>query len=128
MTNGDAAGRTGGSAQADSVWSVRVLLDVSAVPGEPRGAGRYVVELARHLARLDDPGLELVLLARRGDRARWEALAASEATAGTAVVGVSESVPSSRPARLVWEQVAGPCGRRPDRRSTSGTARTTRCR
>jgi len=87
---------------------VRVLLDVSAVPGDPRGAGRYVLELARHLARLDDPGLELVLLTRRGDRARWDALASAEAAAGTAVVGVSESVPSSRPARLAWEQLAGP--------------------
>jgi len=81
---------------------VRVLLDVSAVPDEPRGAGRYVVELARHLARLDEPDLELVLLAGRGDRDRWEALVPASG------LRVEAEVPRNRPSRLAWEQVVGP--------------------
>ena len=95
---------------AGSVGPVRVLLDVSAVPGDPRGAGRYVVELARHLIQVDDPGLDLVLVTRRGDGARWGAIAGDE---GTAVVRrrsvtVREAVPPSRPMRLAWEQVSAP--------------------
>ncbi|MFI5046373.1 MAG: glycosyltransferase family 4 protein [Acidimicrobiia bacterium] len=89
---------------------MRVLLDVSAVPGDPRGAGRYVVELARHLVLLDDSDLDLVLLTCRGDRARWEALTAREGAGAArgASVAVREAVPPSRPARLAWEQVWGP--------------------
>lgn len=81
-----------------------MLLDVSAVPDEPRGAGYYVLELARHLARVDDPGLELVLLARRDDGARWHALGGT----GVATVQVRALVPGPRPVRLAWEQLAAP--------------------
>ncbi|MBW3650862.1 MAG: glycosyltransferase family 4 protein [Actinobacteria bacterium] len=75
-----------------------VGLDVSAVPAEPRGAGRYVIELARALHARG--GIELRLQARRSDARRWQALAP-----GTEVKAV---VPDSRVRRLVWEQVASP--------------------
>jgi glycosyltransferase involved in cell wall biosynthesis len=77
---------------------MRVLLDVSAVPAEPRGAGVYVVELARGLAAAEP--VDLVLLARRGDAPRWRDVAPG--------AEVHAPVPSSRPARLAWEQLQGP--------------------
>jgi glycosyltransferase involved in cell wall biosynthesis len=77
---------------------MRVLLDVSAVPTDPRGAGVYVTELARGLARAET--VDLVLLARRGDAARWAGWAP-----GAELHAV---VPGPRPVRLAWEQVEGP--------------------
>jgi len=74
--------------------TVRVALDVSAVPPRPAGAGMYTISLARHLARRT--GVELHLLARRTDE-RWTMLAP-----GAAVHAVA---PDGRPARLAWEQV-----------------------
>jgi len=73
---------------------LEVSLDVSAVPGRPAGAGRYVLELARALARRDDCGL--ALLARRDDAARWRQIATGERVFAVA--------PSPRLARLVYEQ------------------------
>lgn len=77
---------------------MRLLLDVSAVPAHPVGAGVYTVQLARGLARHDE--LELHLLARRGDAPRWSDLA-PKAT-------VHAEVPKARPARLLWEQLRAP--------------------
>lgn len=77
---------------------MRVLLDVSAVPAEPVGAGVYTLELARGLSAR--PEVSLVLLTRRGDEGRWATIAP-----GSTVVA---AVPPSRPARLVWEQVRAP--------------------
>jgi glycosyltransferase involved in cell wall biosynthesis len=79
---------------------LRVSLDVSAVPDRPAGAGRYALELARHLARLDDE-LELVLICRAGDRERWRAVAPG----AREVVALA---PSPRPLRLGWEQLRMP--------------------
>jgi glycosyltransferase involved in cell wall biosynthesis len=76
---------------------VRVLLDVSAIPARPVGAGRYVEELTRHLAGLAEP--ELTLLCRRSDGARWTALHPRAATRNVA--------PDGRPARVAWEQLRG---------------------
>ena len=76
---------------------MRVLLDASAVPHRPVGAGIYTIELARALARRDD--LELVLLTRRDDAARWTAIAE-----GCKLI---DAVPSSRPLRLAWEAQFG---------------------
>jgi glycosyltransferase involved in cell wall biosynthesis len=78
-----------------SVAVVRVLLDVSAVPHQPVGAGVYTVALAEGLARHAD--VDLHLLARRRDE-RWDTTGAS----------VHRLVPESRPARLTWEQLAAP--------------------
>ncbi len=83
---------------------VRALIDVSAVPDRPAGAGTYTVALVRALddALAADPqaGVDLVLLARTGDRSRWESLAPR--------AEVHDVVPRRRPARLAWEQTAGP--------------------
>jgi len=70
-------------------------LDVSAVPPRPAGAGRYVVELTRALARRSD--VALVLVARRGDAERWESIAPAS--------GLLETVPRHRPARLSYERL-----------------------
>lgn len=76
---------------------MRLLLDVSAVPDRPVGAGVYTIALTRELA--DDPDLDLHLLCRRGDTDRWSGWAPKAA--------LHPEVPSRRPARLVWEQTAG---------------------
>jgi glycosyltransferase involved in cell wall biosynthesis len=76
---------------------MRVLLDVSAVPAEPRGAGVYVQQLAH---ALDAGGrADVVLLTGRGDADRWQSWAPG--------AEVHAAVPGPRPARLAWEQVAG---------------------
>jgi glycosyltransferase involved in cell wall biosynthesis len=77
---------------------VRLLLDVSAVPARPVGAGVYTVQLARGLAEQEE--LDLHLLTRRSDAARWVGLAAGAV--------VHAEVPEHRPARLAWEQVRAP--------------------
>jgi glycosyltransferase involved in cell wall biosynthesis len=77
---------------------VRLLLDVSAVPDRPGGAGVYTCRLAEALDRLGQ--CDLQLLARLGDGERWHRLAP-----GAAVHAV---VPGARPARLAWEQLRAP--------------------
>ena len=87
---------------------MRLLIDVSAVPARPAGAGVYVVNLVRALAALDavrSGDVDLHLLTRRDDHDRWAALAQDAA--------VHAAVPPVRPARLVWEQTrAGALARR----------------
>jgi glycosyltransferase involved in cell wall biosynthesis len=75
---------------------VRVLLDVSAVPARPVGAGVYTIEIARGIAPRTD--LDVHLVARRDDADRWSTIA-PRAT-------VHAVVPGRRPARLAWEQTA----------------------
>jgi glycosyltransferase involved in cell wall biosynthesis len=77
---------------------VRLLLDVSAVPARPVGAGVYTLEMARTLAARHEVDLHLVT--RRGDAVRWGELAPSAT--------VHAVVPDARPARLVWEQARAP--------------------
>jgi glycosyltransferase involved in cell wall biosynthesis len=77
---------------------VRLLLDVSAVPERPVGAGVYTIELTRALAAAGEA--ELHLLARRDDASRWHRLAPAATC--------HPLVPSPRPARLAWEQGRGP--------------------
>ena len=78
--------------------AVAVSLDVTAVPANPSGAGRYTIDLATVLSRRDDVALTFV--ARRHDAARWEAL-----SPGATVVAAA---PGSRPMRLAWEQTRLP--------------------
>src|SRR3954454_18743012 len=78
--------------------AVRVLLDVSAVPARPVGAGMYTVALASGLAAHD--GVELHLLTRHDDVDRWNDLAPNASVHGSA--------PARRPVRLAWEQARGP--------------------
>lgn len=77
---------------------MRVLLDVSAVPAQPVGAGVYVINLAGALVRAGDA--EVHLLTRHGDAGRWGAIAPGAA--------VHPLVPDARPLRLAWEQLRGP--------------------
>ncbi len=77
---------------------MRLLLDVSAVPDHPVGAGVYTVSLAGGLAARSE--LELHLLARRHDDRRWVAHAPG--------ASVHADAPEPRPARLAWEQVCAP--------------------
>lgn len=82
---------------------LRVALDVSAVPVDPAGAGRYIIELVRALSSRNDLNLELVC--RRHDSERWRLLAPG--------AGLSAVVPDSRPLRLAYERLL--LGRRLDR-------------
>ena len=77
---------------------MRLLLDASAVPARPVGAGVYTCRLAGALDRLGE--CELHLLARRGDGDRWRDVAPNAT--------VHAVVPPPRPARLAWEQVRAP--------------------
>lgn len=77
---------------------MRLLLDVSAVPARPVGAGVYTLEIACALAHSE--AVELHLVTRRTDSERWRTLAPSAV--------VHAEVPESRPARLVWEQTRAP--------------------
>lgn len=72
---------------------MKVSLDASAIPDPPGGAGRYVLALAEALARRDD--LDLTVICRKDDAARWPAPVAARA-------------PTARPVRLAWEQAALP--------------------
>ncbi|MDA8392240.1 MAG: glycosyltransferase family 1 protein [Actinomycetota bacterium] len=77
---------------------LHVTLDVTAVPARPAGAGRYILDLAVHLANRND--LSLVLIARSNDASRWNTLVpAARLEAGA---------PAPRPLRLAWEQRAMP--------------------
>jgi glycosyltransferase involved in cell wall biosynthesis len=73
----------------------RVSIDVSAVPAQPAGAGRYTIDLVQALAKRDD--VELVLISRGDDADRWRPLAE-----------VVPAAPDHRPLRLAWEQVRLP--------------------
>ena len=74
--------------------TIGVALDVSAVPADPAGAGRYIVELTRALGQRSD--VRLTLISRREDASRWQDLADR--------ARVVALVPSSRPARLAYER------------------------
>ena len=77
---------------------LQVSLDVSAVPANPVGAGQYTLELARELDRRDD--VDLVVVSRRDDGARWRSTAPR--------AGLVAVAPRRRPPRLVWEQTGLP--------------------
>ena len=72
---------------------MRVALDASAIPDPPGGAGRYVLALAAALHDRDD--VDLTVVSRTGDTARWPAPVAARG-------------PARRPVRLGWEQVGLP--------------------
>jgi len=76
---------------------VRVLLDVSAVPDRPVGAGVYTIAIARGISAR--PDVDVHLLTRRSDTARWRGLAPT--------AELHPVAPNRRPARLAWEQAVG---------------------
>ena len=71
---------------------MRLALDTSAVPDQPAGAGRYVVELAR---RLPGRGIDTTLITRHGDDARWRRYSPQ--------AHVAALVPRARVTRLAYE-------------------------
>ncbi|MHB1502706.1 MAG: glycosyltransferase family 4 protein [Acidimicrobiales bacterium] len=81
---------------------LRVSLDVTAVPAQPVGAGRYVIDLLGALMKRDD--IALTLWCRRDDSERWGSLALEARTQ----VAIRPAAPAARPARLVWEQARLP--------------------
>ncbi len=86
---------------AAKLAGARIVLDVSAVPRAPVGAGVYTVELARGIgSRLGNRGFELILVTRRDDGDRWAAIAPK--------ADIVAEAPTRRPARLVWEQAKAP--------------------
>jgi glycosyltransferase involved in cell wall biosynthesis len=74
-------------------------LDVAAVPTRPGGAGYYTMQLTRGL--VTRPGVDLMLIARRGDERRWRDI-------GGPSTSVRAAVPPARPVRLAFEQVGFP--------------------
>ncbi len=83
--------------------SIRVGLDLSAVPFRPAGAGRYCVELAKQLDAHSE--VDLTAITRRSDQERWLHLISSST--------LMSVVPDSRPMRLAYEQLR--LGNRVDR-------------
>jgi glycosyltransferase involved in cell wall biosynthesis len=77
---------------------LRCSVDVTAVPARPVGAGQYTLRLVEAVAAGGE--VQPVLVARRGDAARWRALAP-----GAEVVSAA---PAPRPLRLAWEQLVLP--------------------
>ncbi len=77
---------------------VRILLDVTAVPDRPVGAGVYTAALAGALAQRQD--VDLHLLARINDGERWRTIAPTATT--------HPHAPTRRVGRLAWEQASGP--------------------
>jgi glycosyltransferase involved in cell wall biosynthesis len=71
---------------------LKVALDVSAVPPQVAGAGRYIVEVARRLPLRD---VSTTLVTRRDDTERWAALSPE--------ANLAPLVPSSRATRLATE-------------------------
>lgn len=93
---------------------IAVSLDVSAVPRQAVGVGRFALDLVNVLARRDD--VDLTLWCRRDDSQRWESSSGhsqrwasssggSEAASASAVHALA---PSARPVRLAWEQLRLP--------------------
>jgi glycosyltransferase involved in cell wall biosynthesis len=71
---------------------VKLALDVSAVPRQPAGAGRYIAEIA---TRLVGSVSELHLVTRRNDATRWRQTHPTDM--------VHSVVPSTRAVRLLYE-------------------------
>jgi glycosyltransferase involved in cell wall biosynthesis len=81
-----------------------LTLDVSAVPEHPGGAGYYTIELARAL--LDRGDIDITMVARGGDVERWRTLGGHDH--GDRRANVRGAVPTSRPGRLLFEQIGFP--------------------
>ncbi len=77
---------------------IEVSIDVTAVPMQLTGAGRYTYELANALSLRGD--MRPLLIARKDDEMRWEELPGS--------ARVTAVAPSRRPLRLAWEQTRLP--------------------
>lgn len=83
---------------SDPSRHLEVGLDLTAVPSEPVGAGRYSIEIARALAQRDD--ITTTLFARRADQRRWEQLRLEHQEN----VRLIADAPRSRPLRLLYAE------------------------
>lgn len=97
MSQDAAAGPAVADMRDGASGRVRLSIDASAVPDQPTGAGRYVIDLAMALGRRDD--VDVTIACRRGDAMRWR---------GAGPVTVVDRAPMHRPVRLAWEQVELP--------------------
>jgi glycosyltransferase involved in cell wall biosynthesis len=79
---------------------MRIGIDATALPPRPVGAGNYIIELIRHIERMDRAD-EFVVFAQPHGRDLIDV----EARPGFEWVMISEHSPARR---LVWEQVAFP--------------------
>ncbi|HUY07560.1 MAG TPA: glycosyltransferase family 1 protein [Acidimicrobiales bacterium] len=77
---------------------LQIGLDVTAVPSDPVGAGRYSIEIARALADRSD--VTTTLFSRRADRARWDRLRTHHLES----LRIVANAPRSRPLRLVYAE------------------------
>ena len=75
--------------------TVRLSLDVTAVPAAAVGAGQYTLQLAGALA--SRPDVDLVLFGRRHDVRHWPVLAPGRGSWGGPPVPVRSDWPGSRP-------------------------------
>ena len=76
----------------------RVTVDLSAVPANLTGVGRYATEMLAAMApAASEAGIEIVAVTRKGDGARFQRRIPD--------LRVAQRVPLSRPARLAFEQV-----------------------
>ena len=82
---------------SDAASSIRVSIDVTAVPVHPAGGGRYTIELVGALSRRRD--IDLVLVARANDEERWRDVDGATVLA---------TAPGPRPLRIAWEQAVLP--------------------
>ncbi|MGH9028073.1 MAG: glycosyltransferase family 4 protein, partial [Acidimicrobiales bacterium] len=86
---------------------VAVSLDVSAVPRQAVGVGRFVLDLVRVLEAREE--VDLTLWCRREDEERWRPPQPRPAADGArSTRSLRALAPSARPLRLAWEQVVLP--------------------
>jgi glycosyltransferase involved in cell wall biosynthesis len=88
-------GETAGRRASSSPEKIKATIDVTAVPVESVGVGRYLEGLTGALCKRGS--LELVLIARKGDKERWLRWAPC--------AQVLDIAPRGRVARLFWQHM-----------------------
>jgi len=83
---------------SDRVRHLDLGLDLTAVPSDPVGAGRYSIEIARALAQRTD--ITTTLWVRRADAKRWEPLQHEHEQS----IRLVADAPRSRPLRLLYAE------------------------
>lgn len=85
---------------------MRISIDATAVPLNPTGVGRFVIELAHALSKYQD--LSIDLLVRKNDSQDWQIDVPTAAEESSAGVHTHYLAPKKRLLRLGWEQVGLP--------------------